>query len=401
MPVNHVSSDEDTYESPVEEDALNNLVSPQRPRQSASASPRALLQPDPPPTDEVLQSVGEQLRNLAGRSERAERRNAVRQAQEVAAAAAEIEENRLAQLHQAETMPIVAFEDENGVDEPRALQEACSNLKNFVWDNSDLAFTMNQVEIKMSAVGVKKQYTKLQVLSNVLPKEVIDQVKPFLRKTEVEYPNADAYKLLKNEIKRIFGPKPTAAWDRALTRVLVGRPSDLARALVNDICKKELRNCECCPGAVLALWRRHLPGNVRAGIAHMKFNADTFNEVTQLADDIFTSHVPSAQVAAVKLDETQPAIPYPNPEIAATSRGGRGGRGRGGRGGGRGRGRGASNQTATGQQKFKGTKHPDLPEGDWTGCSNHFRYGKSAYFCAEPTTCPWKNIFVPRPGKKD
>ena len=87
MPVNHVSSDEDTYESPVEEDALNNLVSPQRPRQSASASPRALLQPDPPPTDEVLQSVGEQLRNLAGRSERAERRNAVRQAQEVAAAA--------------------------------------------------------------------------------------------------------------------------------------------------------------------------------------------------------------------------------------------------------------------------------------------------------------------------
>ena len=67
LPVNHVSSDEDTYESPVEEDALNNLVSPQRPRQSASASPRALLQPDPPPTDEVLQSVGEQLRNLSGR----------------------------------------------------------------------------------------------------------------------------------------------------------------------------------------------------------------------------------------------------------------------------------------------------------------------------------------------
>ena len=365
-------SDEEEYNS-AEEDDPNILVSPRRPAQSPTASPRRLLLPDPPAVEEVLEVAGRQLRDLPDRRRR----------QEQAAA----------------NMPVVAFEDANEADEARALQEACANLKNFVWDNNDLAFTLNQVEIKMSAVGVKKQYTKLQVMSNVLPKEVIDQVKPFLRKTETEYPENNAYKLLKTEIKRIFGPKPTAAVDRALTRVLVGRPSDLARALVNDICKKELRNCECCPGVVLALWRRHLPGNVRAGIAHLKFNADTFNEVTSLADDIFTSHAPSAQVAAVSLDETQPAIPYPQPEIAATSRGGRGGRGRGrgrGRGGG---GRGAS-QT-TNQPRHKGTKHPDLPEGEWSGCSNHFRFGKSAYFCAEPTSCPWKNVYVARPAKKD
>ena len=191
-------------------------------------------------------------------------------------------------------------------------------------------------------------------------------------------------------------------------------PSQLARALVNDICKKQL-DCECCPAVVLALWKRTLPMQVRAGIAHMTFSKQTFNEVLQLADDIFETQnvaTPSGAVNALSaspsLDETQPGLAYPVAEINAVSRGrgGRGGRGRGGRGRGRGggaRGGGQQNPTTTPAQagpKHKGTRHPDLPAGDVDRyCSMHFRWGRGAHFCSEPGSCPWKNVFTPKPAK--
>ena len=162
------------------------------------------------------------------------------------------------------------------------------------------------------------------------------------------------------------------------------------------------RSC-CCPANVLAIWRRHLPSNVRAGIAHMAFNAGTFNEVCQRADDIHASNNAGGQVHAFSvaavasptdLDKTQPGIPYPVPETAAIQRGGRGrgrGRGRGGRSS-----RGGAPQQSGGPRQYKGTKHPDLPAGDWTGCNLHFKFGRGANFCAEPATCPWKNIYTPK-----
>ena len=311
---------------------------------------------------------------------------------------------------------IVAFEDEDGTDDNRALQEARSALARFEWDENDIHFSFNKIEIEMAAVGVKKNYTKFQVLSTVIPKKIIDEVKPLLRRKETEFPNKNAYRLLKDEILRIFGPKPSAAVDRALGRVLSGKPSTLARALVNDLCKKQL-DCECCPGIVLALWRRHLPDHVRSGIAHCKFNKNTFDEVLELADDIFESRSAISSVAAVtqvnttsNLDETQPAIPYANPQVSAVSRGrgGRGGRGRGrgrgGRGGGGGSGQNQNNQNqnsgaASSGPKHKGTKHPDLPAGDWQGCSMHFRWGRGAFFCSEPASCPWKNVYTTKPTK--
>ena len=79
------SSDEgenNNYESADE----NELVSPNRPHQSASASPRALLRPDPPHTEEVLNQVDQQLRALPNREQRAANRNAHRRAQEAAEA---------------------------------------------------------------------------------------------------------------------------------------------------------------------------------------------------------------------------------------------------------------------------------------------------------------------------
>ena len=257
----------------------------------------------------------------------------------------------------------------------------------------------------MGAAGVKKNFTKFQVLSTIIPPHVMNEVKPLLRMQATDFPANDAYKQLKQRILRIFGPRPEAAVERALNRTLIGKPSQLARALVEDICKKQL-DCECCPSIVMALWKRHLPSSVRAGIAKYKLTKENFNEVTELADDIHenTSTVASISVGAVQkdMDETLPAIPYATAEVAATSANQRGrGRGRG-RGGNRGRGRGGAqaSQGAQAQPRHKGTKHPDLPAGQWTGCQMHFRWGRRAHFCTEPLTCPWKNVIAAKSDDK-
>ena len=52
----------------------------------------------------------------------------------------------------------------------------------------------------MAAVGVKKNWTKFQILSTIIPKKVIDEVKPLLQMNEAEFPDRDAYKQLKQEI---------------------------------------------------------------------------------------------------------------------------------------------------------------------------------------------------------
>ena len=304
------------------------------------------------------------------------------------------------------------FETEDGKDEAKALQEALRNLQNYEWNQEDLLFYFGQIEIKMAAAGVKKQFTKFQVLSSIIPSHVINQVKKFLRKSETEFPDKDSYKQLKKEILRIFGPRPEAAIERAMKRVLVGPPSSLARELKDDICQHDL-DCQCCPAVISYLWKKQLSAQVRAGIAHLKMTNATFDQITQLADDIHMSNLPGASGPSVnavttdQLNETQPGLPYPVPEVNAI-RNNRGGRGRGWRGGRGGRGnrggnRGSSNNSSAPSSSsgsgHKGSKHPDLPAGDWTGCSMHFKHGKGAFFCSEPATCPWKNIYSPRPNK--
>ena len=378
------------------------------------SNPNFLYQASPPPTRQVLQDVAANLRPIEAIQSVVPNWPPLESevTEEVVNEGHIVEEAQNLKLNDGigsiEVRPpqnrvrMVNFDVENGDDDNRALQEACSNLKNVTWDDNDVPFFFAQAETRMRAVGAKKQYTKFQAMATILPKKVLDECKELLVMQEDEFTNNDSYKQLKTTVLQIFGPRPETAIDRALGRVLAGKPSQLARALVRDICKKQLKDCTCCPAVVLALWKRQLSSQVRAGIAHCVFNANTFNEVTQLADSIAASHQTQPSVAAVSLDETQPALPYPQPEVAATSRGGRGrGRGRGGRGRGNRGGRGGAS-TASGTQggtqtKHKGTKHPDLPDGDWQGCSMHFKHGKSAYFCAEPSTCPWKNVYIPKP----
>ena len=359
----------------VEDD--NPLVSPGRPRQSVSSSPAALLQPDPPPTDEVLNGASDQLRNI-----------------------------------------MTNYDEENGTDTAGAMEKAVAMLKGYVWNPQALKFYFGQIEIKMKASGVKKQFTKLQVLSTILPVEVMMEVRPILEKQESEFENNDSYLQIKTELFRIFGPSEEEAFERAMGRVLSGKPSTLARALVNDLCDHQLDGC-CCRKFIFGLWHRALPTSVRQGITHMEFNAATFKNICKLADDLYEQGKPSgASMAAVQPEVFETAfhqdfqsVQGTAAEVAAVqygrgrgqARGGRGGRGgRQHRGGGRRTNNSRPQQGQSGQSgtqaewsaanpRWKGPRHPDMPP--FSSCRKHWDWGKSARFCQEPWACPWKSFY--------
>ena len=75
---------------------------------------------------------------------------------------------------------MVAFEDENEADDAGALKEACTSLQRLEWDDHDLGFFFNKAETRMKMAGVKRNWTKFQVLSEIIPKKVQDQVKSIL-----------------------------------------------------------------------------------------------------------------------------------------------------------------------------------------------------------------------------
>ena len=334
---------------------------------------------------------------------------------------------------------MVNFDAEDGNDAAGAFKSAIDTVKNMTWEDNEPGWFFNQFEIKLQTCGVKKQWTKLQTLSTILPKHIIEEIKPLLSKQESEWTNKDSYFQVKAEILSIFGPSDDAAFERAMSRVLSGKPSQLARALVNDLCDQnpQLEGC-CCKKFIVGLWKRNLPSGVLQKISDQPFTTENFKNICKLADDAHQSMRPksSGSIAAV---EAQSANPSPHEEafhqywpdqsegaVAAFGynrggRGGRGGRGRGGRGGrgGQGQGRGGQrgsgnqgqgngnkgnqgSQGSGGQGKPKGQqhhthktpRHADLPP--FEACFRHWTFGKSAHFCMEPGTCPWSQFWVPK-----
>ena len=318
------------------------------------------------------------------------------------------------------------YESRDVADKADALNKAISQLKGYVFDQNDLDFYFNQIEIKMDSAGAGRQFTKLQALSTILPQHVTSQLKPLLRKKQSEFPENNAYLLVKREIFRIFGPPPDAAVNRALTRVLTDKPSTLARDLVGDLCDKQMEGC-CCSKTVYTLWKRQLPSSCKAAVANRVFNHTTFNAVLQEADAVFDSTRPAqGVVAAVSEVPTSPsahetgfhqywvgqdstkganaavdAIYYQRGRGVVRGRGQRSRGQRGGRGN-RGSASGSSGTTSSGggagansgtHPRHKTPRHADLPP--FESCKRHWTHGKSAHFCTEPWTCPWKQFFTP------
>ena len=233
-PPNHISDEED-YQSTEEEDP-NLLVSPRRPHQSPRASPRALLRPDPPLVEEVLANVDRQLNNLPPRQQRAERRNEHRQAIEAAEAAA-------AAARAAELANMTNYDAEDKDDKDKA-QELARSVK-IEFDPNNIKFWFAQLEDEMEMAGIGKQWLKKSVLQRNLPTKIKEDVMGFLQLQKAEA-GAHIYLDIKNELIRIYAPKPQDAYNKALSRTLAGLPSQLGYQIINDICRKPVKLDACC-----------------------------------------------------------------------------------------------------------------------------------------------------------
>ena len=162
--------------------------------------------------------------------------------------------------------------------------------------------------------------------------------------------------------------------------------------------RKPMEQC-CCKETVSGIWTAKLPENVRTAIANESLGGGNLPKVLQIANAVYrassaTSTVASTAVTPAESTETAGTLP-----VEAFQRGR--GRGRGrfgrGRGGWSQRGRGAAQQGQNKDQKK--TTHPDNPPAGC--CKQHQKWGKSAYYCVQPSSCPWSQITAPPVEEKD
>ena len=206
---------------------------------------------------------------------------------------------------------------------------------------------------------------------------------------------------MKKELLDLFGKKPEDDYIRAKNRVLTGKPSQLGKLLIDDICKKDkkLDGC-CCANTCWAMFREQLPVTVRNHISDYKFTKDTYKDVFARADQVFASNKapepnPRPTVAAVKPDQAGAAA-----DVAAVGLGrGRNRRNRGGQTQQPStRSRPAASNTnttssTTQPSKPKGTRHPTAKGKDESLCKIHFQWGENGTYCAAPWKCPMKDTW--------
>ena len=275
---------------------------------------------------------------------------------------------------------MAAFEDENGTDDVEWYKKPVK----VPYNAHDIKFWFNQLEDAMTFAGVKKQYTKRRILYQNLEQDVASEIMTLLRLNETEA-GTHSYRDCKRELMRIFGPQEHEAYEKAAALTRTGKPSQLAKKLAALLCNcrpKPLQQGCCAIAAVGGMWRAQLPKEVVAAIAGKSIEGENFDKVLQDADDVFralngplaaTSAVTPA-VAAATTEE------MPQTDVAAYTRG---------RGGYQGRGRGRNNRGGRGYGQSRGAArvHPDGPPQN--ACAQHRQYGKQAYYCREPLSCPW------------
>ena len=109
-----------------------------------------------------------------------------------------------------------------------------------------------------------------------------EDVKSLLTLTQAQA-GPDIYLKIKNELIRIYAPKAKDSYCKALSRTMVGLPSQLGNQLVDDVCKRpnKLNGC-CCASAVEALWQLQLPVGIRAHVSNMEFSARHTSKFSRL-----------------------------------------------------------------------------------------------------------------------
>lgn len=288
----------------------------------------------------------------------------------------------------------VDFEDENGQNDAKALEFSRTLVIEF--NASDVDFWFMQLENEMFTCGVRSQWLKRCILVKNLPAKIQSDVKSLLVLKQSQAP-ADLYKRIKKEILRIHAPRKEDTFKKALSRVLVGLPSQLGQTLINDVCHNDgtkLENC-CCAHIVYTLWTLQLPVAVRSHVSDMTFDAGTYQKVFESADKVFLSTKTtdvSAGVAAIRANSGGGADPSNPLEVAAfkpknkKNKNQNNDQNKGTRNG--------SESASGGSNKSNNTYTKDL-------CSNHKKWADKAWYCLAPHTCKMANKTSPRPEKQN
>ena len=134
----------------------------------------------------------------------------------------------------------------------------------------------------------------------------------------------------------------------------------------------------------------------KTAIANESLGGGNLPHVLKIADAVYRASSPPSTVASTTVKPAETTETTGTLPVEAFQRGrgrgrGRFGRGTTGRGGQSQRGRGAAQQGQNKDQKK--TTHPDNPPASC--CKQHQKWGKSAYFCVQPSKCPWSHITAP------
>ena len=152
----------------------------------------------------------------------------------------------------------------------------------------------------METAGVLSQWQKRLLLQRSLPPDIIAELEDLLIKNQTEA-GPLPYKDLKDHLYESFAPRPEEAFKLALGLVMTGKPSQLAKKLINTLCPKHptLENC-CLEGVISGLWRDKLPKDVRNQVANYSLVGKDIQKATlQHADAVYASVTNTHTVAAV------------------------------------------------------------------------------------------------------
>ena len=141
-----------------------------------------------------------------------------------------------------------------------------------------------------------------------------------------------------------------------------------------------------------------LPVGIRAHISNLEFTQATYKEVFEAADKVYLSSKQAVSIAAINLDETQPAFSsqkQPVQEVAAATTQKSGGSNKGS-GTGQGGGKNKKNRNQRGGARVTlRVRHASSPPEEC--CDRHYNHGPDAWYCLAPLTCPWVKKCKPRP----
>ena len=228
-----------------------------------------------------------------------------------------------------------------------------------------------------------------------MPADVKQEVKSLLIIPKAQA-GADIYKRIKTELLDLYGQKPEDGYIRAKNRVMTGKPSQLGKALINDICKCPVKlQSNCCAQIVWGMYREAIPVVIRNHIAELQFNKDTYKQIFQKSDQVYDSNKTTQPVRGATVAATS-AQPKQNstlePEVAAVKsprppkKNNKGGNNKG--------------QTAaptptstTTTAGNKGPRHATAKGDNDKLCRIHYRWGENGTYCAAPWKCPMKNVF--------